>query len=87
MSGMPKRPAHNALLWCRATKFAVITIHVVVDAAGAAYEVAVSSWGGLVRAAIRVRSQALAFRLVRDAAHSKRFADAAALLALSPSAL
>jgi hypothetical protein len=70
------------IVWLHTTRFAVITVAVVEDVVGAIYEVALSSWGGLVRVAVRVRTVDAAIRLASRARNAGRFPAAAGLLAL-----
>jgi hypothetical protein len=76
---MPNQPR---IVWLHTTRFAVITVAVVEDVVGAIYEVALSSWGGLVRVAVRVRTVDAAVRLASRARNAGRFPAAAGLLAL-----
>lgn len=78
---MPNQPP--TLLFVFTTKFAVVTVSRVVDVIGACYEVALASWGGLVRAAVRVRDIDAAVRLASKARNARRFPAAAAALALA----
>lgn len=74
---------HNQrVVWLHTTRFALVTVAVVDDVIGAVYEVALSSWGGLVRVAVRVRTIDAAIRLASRARNARRFAAAAGLLAL-----